>query len=160
MNKDRYLSLFYILFGVVVIIVAANIKTMFAVASEDTGPKFFPYIVGVCMCLCGIGKFFSSKDKKAKQFVKSKKDWLRIILISSILLAYAILIKYLGYVICSTALLISLAILLADEKKPKTWKVIVFSVAVVAVVFIMFKYVLKISLPEGIWIKAIRKAIF
>ncbi|MBR5099578.1 MAG: tripartite tricarboxylate transporter TctB family protein, partial [Spirochaetales bacterium] len=77
-----------------------------------------------------------------------------------ILLAYAILIKYLGYVICSTALLISLAILLADEKKPKTWKVIVFSVAVVAVVFIMFKYVLKISLPEGIWIKAIRKAIF
>lgn len=159
MNKDRYLSLFYIIFGIVVIIITSNIKTMFAVASEDTGPKFFPYIVGVCMCLCGIGKFISSKDKKAKQFVKSKKDWLRIILITAILVAYAILIKYLGYLICSTALLIALAILLADEKKPKTWKVIVFSVAVVAAVYILFKLVLKISLPEGIWIKAIRKAI-
>ena len=159
MNKDRYLSLFYIILGIVVILLAANIKTMFAVASEETGPKFFPYIVGVCMCLCGIGKFISSKDKKAKQFVKSKKDWLRIILITAILIAYAVLIKYLGYIICSTALLASLAVLLAEEKKPKWWKVAIFSVAIVAVVYILFKFILKISLPEGIWIKAIRKAL-
>ena len=159
MNKDRYLSLFYILFGIVVLVVAANIKTMFAVASEDTGPKFFPFIVGICMCLCGIGKFISSKGKKAKQFVKSKKDWLRIALITAILIAYAVLIKYLGYIICSIALLASLATILAEDRRPKWWKVAIFSVAVVAVVYILFKFVLKISLPEGIWIKAIRKAL-
>ncbi len=159
MNKNRYLSIFYILFGIVIIYFSHNIQTMFAVASEDTGPKFFPYICGVCMCLCGLGKFLSSKNKPGKTFVKSNRDWLRIILIVAILLAYCILIKYLGYIICSVSLLVVLAILLADERKLPKWQVIIFAVAIVAVVYIMFKFVLKISLPEGIWIKALRKAL-
>jgi hypothetical protein len=159
MNKDRYLSLFYIALGFLIIYLSSQIKSLFAVLSEDTGPKFFPYLCGILMTVCGACKFISSKGKKAKEFVKTPKDWLRILFISAILIAYVCLLKYLGYILSSIALLTVLAYLLADEKKLKWWYVAIFSIAVVAVVYIGFYYVLNISLPEGIWIKALRKAL-
>ena len=92
MNKDRYLSLFYIALGLLIIYFSSQIKTMFAVLSEDTGPRFFPYLCGILMSVCGVCKFIASKGKKGKQFVKSPKDWLRIILISAILIAYVLML--------------------------------------------------------------------
>ena len=157
MNKDRYLSLFYIALGLLIIYFSSQIKTMFAVLSEDTGPRFFPYLCGILMSVCGVCKFIASKGKKGKQFVKSPKDWLRIILISAILIAYVLMLKYTGYILTSFVLLMVLPFILADGKKIKWWHVALFAAFFVAVVYVGFYHVLHISLPEGIWIKAIRK---
>lgn len=157
LNKDRYLSIFYILLGITIVILASQIKTMFAVASEDTGPKFFPYLCGTAMSICGIGKFISSKNKKAKVFLKDKKDWLRLIAISAVLIGYVYLMNYFGYVITSFALLYVLSVMLADEKKLKWWQVAIFSAVVILVVYLLFHMVLNISLPQGKWIKALMR---
>ena len=42
LNKDHYLSLFYIGLGVLILFFTSRITSLFTVATNDTGPKFFP----------------------------------------------------------------------------------------------------------------------
>ena len=55
LNKQQGLSLFYIALGIWVAYVTSDIRALFQVASEDVGPKMFPYCCAAGLILCGIG---------------------------------------------------------------------------------------------------------
>ena len=159
LNKHHYLSLFYIGLGVVLMILTSRIKSLFAVSSEDLGPRFFPNLCAIGIILCGIGKFISSGKVSSKPFLRSKKDYLRLAGIWIILVVYVLALKRVGYIISSYVLMFVLSTLLADDNKPKLWKRLLFAAFMVALTYGLFHFVIKISLPEGTWIKALRKSL-
>ena len=87
LNKQQGLSLFYIALGIWVAYITSDIRALFKVASEDVGPKMFPYCCAAGLILCGIGKFLSSKDAKSKPFL-NKQGVIRLITIFLVMAAY------------------------------------------------------------------------
>ena len=63
--------------------------------------------------------------------------------------SYPFLLRYLGFIISSLVLLFGLIWLFDIEKKESILKKIIFTVVTTAVVFVLFKYALKIKLPGG-----------
>lgn len=158
LNKDHYLSIFYIVLGVIILYVTSRITSLFAVGSNDLGPRFFPRLCGIGIILCGIGKFISSgKSHSIKAFLPSKRDYLRLIGLWLVLVLYVLAVKRLGYILSSLVLMFVMTTLLSDQNKPKLWKRILFSVVMVAVTYSLFSYIIKIPLPKGTWIKALMK---
>ena len=74
-------------------------------------------------------------------------------------MVYVLALKRVGYIISSYVLMFVLSTLLADDNKPKLWKRLLFAAFMVALTYGLFHFVIKISLPEGTWIKALRKSL-
>ena len=152
LNKDHYLSLFYIGLGVLILFFTSRITSLFTVATNDTGPKFFP-------TLCGIGKFLTSAKSNPKTFLPNKRDYIRLAGLWALLVVYVLSVKYLGYIFSSLVLMFVMTTLLADTKKLNVWHRILFAILMVALTYVLFSYVIKIPLPQGKWIKTLLKAI-
>ena len=159
-NKHQWLSLFYIAFGAVIIILSKNIKYLFSVAEGDVGPKFFPICCGVGLIICGIGKFFSSKDKKSKPFIKDAKGWLRVLLMFAVLVAYLLGMKYIGYIISTFAFAaVVLRMLSSDAEKLPRWKILLFAALMTLFSYVCFEKIINVMLPQGRWTKALLRAL-
>lgn len=98
LNKDHYLSLFYIGLGVLILFFTSRITSLFTVATNDTGPKFFPTLCGIGIILCGIGKFLTSAKSNPKTFLPNKRDYIRLAGLWALLVVYVLSVKYLGYI--------------------------------------------------------------
>ncbi len=159
LNKDHYLSIFYIALGALILYLTSRITSLFSVDTNDLGPKFFPSLCGIGIILCGIGKFLTSAKNTPKKFLHDKKDYIRLAVLWLILLVYVISIKYVGYMLSSFVLMFIMSTLLADEHKPKVWQRLLFSLIMVALTYCLFHFVIKINLPQGQWIKALIKAV-
>lgn len=159
LNKDHYLSIFYIGFGVLILFFTSRISSLFTVATNDLGPKFFPSLCGIGIILCGIGKFLSSSKSKAKAFLPNKRDYVRLAGLWILLVVYVLAVKYLGYIFSSLVLMFVMTTLLADTQKLNVWHRILFAVLMVAFTYVLFSYVIKIPLPQGKWIKVLLKAL-
>lgn len=148
MNKDRWISLGLIAFAVFWIWQATKIKPLLAVASEDVGPKLFPYFAGIMLLICSIGKFFNSKEK-GKSFC-TKSQWITVGILLVTLFVYVVLIYLVGFVIATPPALFAFVYLLRGRKMPNVLKTVIFAVVMTAVVFVIFRYVLSVMLPMGI----------
>ena len=126
-------------------------------AAGDVGPRFFPYCCAVGFILCGIGKFLTAKNKKAKGFIKDKGGWMRIAVILALLLIYTAGIKYIGFLLASIILTAIMTYMLADGIKLKWWTVALFSVISSSAIYLFFVYAVSVPLPTGVWIKALLK---
>lgn len=157
LNKDHYLSIFYIVLGVLILFFTSRIKSLFTVATNDLGPKFFPFLCGIGIILCGVGKFLTSAKSKAKTFLPNKRDYVRLAGLWVLLVVYVLAVKYLGYIFSSLVLMFVMTTLLADTKKLKVWHRVLFAVLMVALTYGLFSYVIKIPLPQGKWVKALLK---
>ena len=147
-NKDRWISLGLIAFAVLWIWQATKIKPLLAVASEDVGPKLFPYFAGIMLLICSLGKFFNSKDKGTSFCTKSQ--WITVGILLVTLVAYVGLIYLVGFAIATPPALFAFVYLLRGRKLPNVLKTVFFSVVMTAIIFIVFRYVLNVMLPMGI----------
>ncbi len=159
LNKDHYLSIFYIGLGILILFFTSRIKSLFTVATNDLGPKFFPFLCGIGIILCGIGKFLTSSKSKTKAFLPNKRDYIRLVGLWVLLVVYVLSVKYLGYIFSSLVLMFVMTTLLADTKKLNVWHRILFAVLMVALTYLLFSYVIKIPLPQGKWIKGLLKTL-
>ena len=159
LNKDHYLSLFYIGLGALILYFTSRITSLFTVATNDTGPKFFPTLCGIGIILCGIGKFLTSAKSNPKTFLPNKRDYIRLAGLWALLVVYVLSVKYLGYIFSSLVLMFVMTTLLADTKKLNVWHRILFAILMVALTYVLFSYVIEIPLPQGKWIKTLLKAV-
>jgi len=158
LNKQQGLALFYIALGFLVAYVTRDIRAMFRVASEDVGPKMFPYCCAAGLVICGIGKFLSSRDAKSKQFL-DKKGWLRLAVIFLVMAAYIAGLTYLGFIVTTPFMLFGLTYMLADGKKLVWWQVLLFAVIMTAAVYFAFTKLMNVMLPAGEWTRALLRAL-
>jgi putative tricarboxylic transport membrane protein len=72
----------------------------------------------------------------------------RVLGLVAALVAFALLLPVLGYVVCAAALFVAAAWLL---DAPRDWRVPVWGWALAAVVFLVFDRLIGLTLPTGPW---------
>ncbi|MBQ8091578.1 MAG: tripartite tricarboxylate transporter TctB family protein [Pyramidobacter sp.] len=159
-GKQQNLSLLYILFGMALFAMTSQIKYRFAVATEDVGPRFFPYCCAAGFVLCGLGKFVSSLGKgSGKPFIGSLSGWGRMAVILLVLLLYVYGLKYIGYLASGFLLMTALVLMLGLDRRPPLWKAMVFSAVVTLSTYLFFENAVHVLLPSGVWMKPLLRAL-
>jgi putative tricarboxylic transport membrane protein len=115
------------------------------------GPGFHPFWLGICLGLLSFYLIFDTFRRTAtKEDLQSplpeKKALIRVGLILLITAVLALLMTRLGFVLSS---FIFVALTLSIMEKFKIVKSVLYSAAISASVFLIFRYWLEVELPRG-----------
>jgi putative tricarboxylic transport membrane protein len=153
-SADRGTVLASAAFGALML-VAAVLVIVDAVRLPDTtavvGPAAVPLPVGVLLGAVGVGLLVDSRIKL--RVAVSGTPWqsragLRVLALVAALVAFAVLLPLLGYVVTATALFVAAALLLGA---PRGWQVVAYGWALAATVFLIFDRLIGLTLPAGPW---------
>lgn len=148
-TKDRLGGIGFAVFGIVVTILATQIK-MRANLSEP-GPRLFPYIAGIGMCICGLGiALTSGKGSGDDAPYLSKDGWKRLLIAAGVMVLYYLGLEFLGFIISTPIFTFAIILILAGGKKLNLVVVAVIAVVTTAVLYLLFEKVFTIFLPPGI----------
>jgi putative tricarboxylic transport membrane protein len=133
--------------ALLVIIDAARLPDTTAVV----GPAAVPLPVGVLLGLVGAGLLVDARIKLRR--ATPGEPWqpragLRVLGLVAALVAFALLLPVLGYVVTAAALFVAAALLL---DAPRDWRVAAWGWALAAVVFLIFDRLIGLTLPAGPW---------
>ena len=113
--------------------------------TASVGSAFFPKMMAIVIFLLSIGmliqSFFTKKHETIEIIIS---DELRVFLFLSIIVIYIIALKYLGFLISTIAMNISVLWILKSRK----WGAYVICIAAALIVYAGFTYGLRIKLPR------------
>ncbi|MBO0679647.1 tripartite tricarboxylate transporter TctB family protein [Mycolicibacterium sp. S2-37] len=153
-TTDRHTVLASAAFGAVMV-VAAVLVIVDALRLPETsgtvGPAAVPLPVGALLGVVGAVLLIQSRAQYAT--ATRETDWqpragVRLIAMIGALVAFAVLLPLLGYVVTSAALFIAAAMLLGA---PNIWRTVAYGWALAAIVFLLFDRLIGLSLPTGPW---------
>ncbi|MBQ0923678.1 tripartite tricarboxylate transporter TctB family protein [Saccharopolyspora endophytica] len=134
------------LLGAVVIIVDA---TRLPDESSAMGPAAMPVMVAVLLGAVGIGLLVQAKIRlPGAPRAELPGAWWRVVALVAVLLAFALLLPLVGYVLTATGLFVGAALLLGA---PRRWVLLAYGWALAAAVFFVFDRLIGLSLPSGPW---------
>jgi putative tricarboxylic transport membrane protein len=136
-----------VLAGVLVVIDALRLPD----TSEAVGPAAVPLPVGVLLALVGGGLLLQARRKIGTAVPGAEQPrggGVRVAVMVGALVAFALLLPLLGWVVCAAALFVAAALLLGA---PRGWKVVAYGWALAAVVFLVFDRLIGLTLPTGPW---------
>lgn len=148
MKKDVLSSLFCLFFGIYFTVESFR----FGLGEwARPGPGYFPFGAGLLFIIISLFVFVSTLRKAFSNETPSQSSdrfhWQNIVLILMGMLAFALLLKKLGFALCSLGLVIFLIRVIAR----KSWFNSIMTGLVVAIVFhILFNVLLNAQLPRGI----------
>jgi putative tricarboxylic transport membrane protein len=119
--------------------------------SEAVGPAAVPLPVGVLLGFFGAALLIQARKQLStapRESTWQPRAGLRLLGMVVALVAFAILLPILGYVVSSAALFVAAAMLLGA---PKFGHTIAYGWALAAIVFLVFDRVIGLSLPTGPW---------
>jgi putative tricarboxylic transport membrane protein len=153
-ETDRGTVLASAAFGALMLI-AAVVVIVDAVRLPDTsgfvGPAAVPLPVGVLLGIVGIALLIQSRAQLGTASRTPKwqpRAGLRLLGMVVALVAFAVLLPLLGYVVSSAALFVAAAMLLGA---PRFWRTVAYGWALAAIVFLVFDRLIGLSLPTGPW---------
>jgi putative tricarboxylic transport membrane protein len=115
-------------------------------------PGFLPLLVGILLALLSIVLWIEAGLRKPSpeqvHFLTGEGQWLSAFLAVASLLAYALLIDFLGFIICA---LLILFFLFWFVGKQKWWAAFIETVLVTLVSHLIFKVALNVQLPRGLF---------
>jgi len=148
MNRHHWISLGFILFGVLAIVQAMGIQSIYTVATEDIGPKMFPIFAACGIILASIGKLITAPRGKIAPFL-NKQAWIRIGVMLGMFVLYYLGLHFLGFLI-STPVFLYAQIRYMSLRKVPVVKSIIISVVLTAVLYFLFNNLIRCILPTGI----------
>ena len=156
MNRDRIFSMGMALVSILIMVLTVQIKPTFgSISGSDPGSKAFPFGIAILLLLSSIGKFITCSKPDEKPFVEGKEGWFKILSVLILLLLYTVLMKYIGFIICSflgTALLLWI---MRGQRKISIVTYIVYPAVLTAVLYILFNNILQVIMPIGLLWNAI-----
>lgn len=153
MTKNKTIGLILFVISVIFLIATASLPT--SKYGSSVGANIFPYIASSGLLLCSVALFFRRETEKDKQPFLDKAGWLRILMITVILVLFPIMLTYLGFIVASLFMLFMLTLLFDLEKKTKKWFAAVVSILTTGVLYVLFQFVLNTRLPVGELFKAL-----
>ncbi len=132
--SDCLLSVLCIGFGLYIVIESKDINFY---------EKIFPFLVGFGLIFTSVFVLSSALIKKNPKPIE-KKNYALVFMMIAILVIYAILIKYAGYIL-STTFLCAIILYVLGYKKATT--IIIVSLSVTTVTYVLFKILLNVPLP-------------
>ena len=115
-------------------------------------PLFFPRLMAAILGVLGIFLFLRGHDRErnlrdGEGFVIDAGELVRVAGAAAILIAYALLLDTVGYLLLTPAALVALCVFLGYRR----WTVLILtSAGFTAIVYFGFRYGMKILLPEGL----------
>jgi hypothetical protein len=147
-NTDQSSSLFWIAVGIGIAI--RSIKYGLGTFHEP-GPGFITFFAGAILTFLSLALFFSSfSDQEKRGGLRSLWAGLevgKVLYVILLLVAYALLLKSIGFLI-STFVLLSLLFRVKGNYRVRT--ILFMSLLVTAVSYVIFEIWLKAQLPKGI----------
>jgi putative tricarboxylic transport membrane protein len=119
--------------------------------SEAVGPAAVPLPIGVLLGVFGAILLIQSRAQwggASREETWQPRAGLKLLGMIVALVAFAVLLPILGYVVTSAALFVAAAMLLGA---PSFWQTIAYGWALAAIVFLLFDRVIGLSLPTGPW---------
>jgi putative tricarboxylic transport membrane protein len=119
--------------------------------SEAVGPAAVPLPLGVLLGIVGAALLVQSRAQlgaASREKTYQSRAGLRLVGMVVTLVAFALLLPVLGYVVSSTGLFVAAAMLLGA---PTFWRTIAYGWALAAIVFLVFDRMIGLSLPTGPW---------
>ena len=140
---DIAVSLLVYALAVLVFIASASFK---ATADASLNPDVWPRIVCVLMCLVATVQLVNALRGKiaTNVTVANKKEVLAAI---ALIVLYGLLLRTVGYVLCSLVLMVCLLKLFHTKK---LWVYIVLPLATTLVSYYCFHVMLRVPLPKGL----------
>ena len=124
-------------------------------ASNLTGPSFYPNLLALVFALCGIGEiiagFRHAEKRKTLDLTRltgTLRDpgFLNVILIIVLIIGFMLLVELLGFIICSY-----LIVFILMWRFGVNWiRNTLYSVILVALIYLLFGKLFKIYLPSGV----------
>jgi len=143
-------ALCFLVLGVAYLIGSLDLRLGSAISP---GPGLYPFFVGITLISISVPLFLLSLRPKeppqaeGKAFPKGK-DLKRVVALALAFIFFAVLLKPLGYWICSTVLMGASLKLLGM----RSWgKVILISILTTAISYLLFVSMLKVPIPVGIF---------
>lgn len=133
--------------AVLVIVDAARLPT----TSEAVGPAAVPLPIGVLLGIVGAALLVQSVTQLRTASHESNfqpRGGLRLAGMVAALIAFALLLPVVGYVVSSTGLFVAAAMLLGA---PVFWRTVAYGWALAAIVFLVFDRLIGLTLPTGPW---------
>lgn len=133
--------------AVLVIVDAARLPQ----TSEAIGPAAVPLPLGVLLGVVGAALLLQSRSQyraASRETTWQPRAGLRLLGMIATLVAFAVLLPVLGYVVTSAALFVAAAMLLGA---PRFWSTVAYGWALAAIVFLLFDRLIGLSLPTGPW---------
>lgn len=137
------LGLLMLVGAVVVLVDAATLRS----SDAAVGPAAAPTLLGILLGVLGAALAF--QGRRSLRTVKIEtRSWRRLALLVAVLIAFAVLLPVLGYVVCSTGLFVAAALLLGA---PHPARIVATGWTLAVLVFVLFHHVVGLSLPTGPW---------
>ena len=147
--KNKILGVVAVAIAVVEAILTMQLVPSF-IAAGDPGPKVFPMISAVLFFICGIAIFFQKEDKsKEKQFM-TKEQWKRLGILLGVLVVYALLMYFFGFLPSTIVALFVICTLFAGETKVHIVVRILYAVILGVAVWYLLQEAFMVPLPSGI----------
>jgi putative tricarboxylic transport membrane protein len=119
--------------------------------SEAVGPAAVPLPVGVLLGIVGVALLVQARVQlrsASRETAWQPRALLRVLGMVAALIAFAVLLPVLGYVVSAAALFVAAAMLLGA---PRFWSTVAYGWALAAIVFLAFDRLIGLSLPTGPW---------
>jgi hypothetical protein len=146
-KQERMAGLIFAMFGLAVGVYSGTALKIGTISQP--GPGMFPMICGFGITLtCLIWLFKNRNACNNSTPLWSQRNWCRPLLAIVCMSVYAALMEELGYVISTLLFLVAWQLLIEAEKWKKT---AVIALVGTVVMYILFVYLLRVALPEGMF---------
>ena len=147
---DRIFSFIWILLGV---LQCAESISLGLGSIGEPGPGFMPFVVGLIMIGLAVALFFEShietvKKRPPKISLWGDVYWKRVVYIALIMLAYAVLLPTLGFLLDTFVMMV----LLLKSGEPVKWPAAIIVGALTSgAAYVLFGIWLRVSFPAGMF---------
>lgn len=146
LSKDRIGGILFALFGIVVTVLAMQIRI--PANLTEPGPRLFPYVSGIGMAVCGIGMAITAKDRSGEPYL-SKAGWKRMGIAGAVLVLYYLALEYIGFLIATPIFTFAIVMILADGKKVNKITAAIIALIATGGLYLLFQKAFLIFLPSG-----------
>ncbi len=153
LNTERIVALFCLALSVWIFYEASTFKGS---ALDSIGPALYPRLVASIIGICSIALFIKERPREdtaesageAPKANGKASDYKSLVIVVFALIVYSLLLKRLGFIICTILFLFSLSLYLDQrELKEKLKTAIGFSVGMSVCLYLFFAKVLGVLLP-------------
>lgn len=149
MTRDRILGVLSVIVSILMALLNFLTVDPTIRMEGDPGPRVFPYMAATMFGIAGLILIVRKQQEPEKIYLRSEQ-WKRLFHLFAVLCGYIFLIWVIGFNLSTTALLFVVSTMFAKGQNVSVKQKIIYSIATTIMIYIIFKYGLKISLPKGL----------
>ena len=146
--SNRWTGIAGIVISIIYIAAAFSIPKPPGLTQDLMGSRSFPIAVGILIGLCSLAIVFQPPSDDDGQEISGVQGILRAFPYVLMLAAYILVLPWIGTVIATIALFFGM---IGKIEGKYRWQDLLWAAGITIAMWLLFEFVLKISLPAGFW---------